>query len=926
MASSGFAGRIKGANTRRGFAYRKKAKKALGELNADGTPKVPENPLAPDQIHKNTLDDKWLQQETLKQLLITETKRVKAKFEEARNEARQRTSSSALQGVLDAINTEEKAALKQIGDYSSLIEVGDIRTDVKGRYIKNFLAWLTGNGTPLEVAVTPWGRKYAGNDSVSQLIGMYPERRSQFIVSLAKLDLHKPRTMQEWMIYYKYFINPINREDVRRRIAKDLNITHDQFPNYAAEVTKWVKEHMEEFIEDDFLKDWEVFFINDQQKVDDKKVNQTMRTQQFYGAHEMSLPEEDKHLPFDVSNEYRGYRLTPQGRPSPEDYVPGDVGPEYGPEEAPERARVEMGEVGKSTDTEKQKETETARKLPPDVTPEKGKEKVEEGDEEAKKIQEPETKEDKDYATHEKAFIKATVKGDDKAADEAAKKLLELDEYPINRTNIAKMKRALMRKEEISERVREKQYEKARRGTETGKKMASLLPNIGTGEIGALTPEEFSDKVKAMGITQKQLEEFVGPGEETVSIPGTEDERRTLSAMERAYEGYKRQRKKMIAPLMTKGSEYLTVEKGDVDVDESNLEAVHREGGKGVYSRKEIEKDRTIGVYQGRVLTREQVEALPEETQNDYIFDAGSGLFIDGNPAHIETGAMRWVGIINSPYKTFLKPNVTFSIDEADGSVKVTTLRKIYPGEELLARYGSAYWRGTEKNVPDDILSPSDADPQERRRYESVVAGPETTAFYARYNAVEETDPSVRALRDEIVDINNILYYSKFEEVAKSYQQLNHLRSLMLADLERKLGIPISDPTTVAEILGIPWRSSQMYASEYPEKFKKSADVEIEEIIPKEPVTVPTPTPQPTDLDERIGSIADKSLTSGSLAAAVLLTEHGIKIGEATSQQEIRDALREKFKVDKSWRQEEKRANMRRLAKYVEGLIKSKKT
>jgi len=952
MTSKGFAGRIKGATARPGFRYRGKARKEAGALNPDGTPKVPENPLDPSQISKNTLDDKWLQQETIKQLLITETKRVRAKFEGARQEAEQRTSRDRLQGVLDALKVEEEAALKQIGDYSSLIEVGDVKSDVKSRYIKNFLAWLTGNGTPLEVAVTPWGRKYAGNDSVSDLLAMYPERRAQFLVYLAKLDLHKPRTMQEWMIYYKYFINPINREDVRKRIAKDLKIKdHSQFPDNADRVTDWVKKHMDEFIEDDFLKDWEVFFINDQQKVDDKKANQDRRTQQFYGAHEMSLPQEDKHMPFDVSNEIRGYRLPPQGRPSPEEYVPGDVGPEYVAPEAPERARVEMGMVEKSSEEDRKKEEDTAKKLPEEGST-KGKEKEvtdEEKDElddlrnaliaeglkvnskatrkEMEEMREGLTKREQEevlktmastkkarsneepnvhYTLYQNDFIKAKSRDDKEGEKEALNNILRARGHRQTPSNRKALERQLMRTEEIPERIREKQYERARKETKAGKKLMSLLDRIKKGKVGKLSPEKFERKIRKLGVTEAQIAKYVGAEAESVPIPGT-SKRRTLTNMEKLYNEYGRERETAVTPLKPKGAEYLK-EGEDIDTDYSNLEAVHKEGGKGVFAKKEIAAGRTIGVYTGKVLTAEEAAALPDEKKNDYIFDMGNGLAIDGNPSHIETSGMKWVGIINSPYKNKLKPNVTFSIDEISGAVTATTLRKIYEGEELLARYGSAYWKGTEYEVPDDIGTlNTNIDEKVRERYESTIASPESNAFITAYDG--SGDPEVRTLRDEIVDINNILYYSKYEDIGVTmYSQLNHLRGLMLRDLERKLGLRIGDPTTITPILGPAWRSSRMYAEEYPGRFEKRVGVEeiIPADVPKTPATVPMPEMQPAISGDTVEATKfwrqtpegrQRSFTDTTKIIASAFHSRSLEYKDKSSINAIKQKLREEYPI-----------------------------
>src|SRR5574338_771407 len=326
MKRKGLTGRVKAAQ--RSLAHRGREKRALGALEKDGTPKVPTNPLDPSNIAKETLDTKWMQQETIKKLLQAETRKIKSQFKRQREALDWDPELTGVQvtELQNKLKEQEQEAVRKIGEIAASIEVANIREDVKAQYIKNFISWVMGHGTDLEVLVTPWGRKFAdmSNNELRDFVALYPRMRNEFICDLAELRFRIPDTLQEWMIYYKYFINPINDEAIRRRIAVDNGFDPadpDSIALHPKETLDWVHGHMSEFINTDFLDDWAVFhpeeykdYGNDQVKM---AKDMKRRTYQWFGPLEEYKSSTDKHRDIDETIEEVGYHLPPVGDESP---------------------------------------------------------------------------------------------------------------------------------------------------------------------------------------------------------------------------------------------------------------------------------------------------------------------------------------------------------------------------------------------------------------------------------------------------------------------------------------------------------------------------------------------------------------------------------------------------------------------------------
>lgn len=121
-------------------------------------------------------------------------------------------------------------------------------------YQKQWISWLLGYGNEKEVAVTPWGRKMLEIPAVVEFVRLFPQKRGQFVEKLTELKLMGPRTLEEAALYYKYFVYNINSPEWRNKHGL-MDATDDA-------LRAWLNTpgNIDKVVEDDFLKDWEVFF------------------------------------------------------------------------------------------------------------------------------------------------------------------------------------------------------------------------------------------------------------------------------------------------------------------------------------------------------------------------------------------------------------------------------------------------------------------------------------------------------------------------------------------------------------------------------------------------------------------------------------------------------------------------------------------
>lgn len=212
------------------------------------------NPLDPEMRgKKQTLEDtKWLRDEQISQLLHRNKDEIRREIVEEYKNA----------GIHDFITPEEidfraKKRLKAIEGQIAALKLADVKDDISHQYMTNCLNWILGHGTVAEVQLTPWGRKYVGTRDVTDTIRMFPRKRSEFLVALANLRMLGPQNMVEFILYYKYFINCINRQEVKRAMFED-----GVDAGKPSEVKEWLDDpkNMKHLITDDFLKDWDAFF------------------------------------------------------------------------------------------------------------------------------------------------------------------------------------------------------------------------------------------------------------------------------------------------------------------------------------------------------------------------------------------------------------------------------------------------------------------------------------------------------------------------------------------------------------------------------------------------------------------------------------------------------------------------------------------
>jgi hypothetical protein len=138
-----------------------------------------------------------------------------------------------------------------------------------------------------------------------------------------------------------------------------------------------------------------------------------------------------------------------------------------------------------------------------------------------------------------------------------------------------------------------------------------------------------------------------------------------------------------IYPQEEKTEREILVEKDYVEIKKSNIPGA----GLGVFAKKDIQVGEDLGVYRGELL-----EINDDSYSNgDRTFAYTLRIDVDGVPMYVdaEHNVYNWISRVNSPKGTGMKSNIYW-----DSKGRTFTKRNIKAGEELLAGYGSVYWRG----------------------------------------------------------------------------------------------------------------------------------------------------------------------------------------------------------------------------------------
>lgn len=111
--------------------------------------------------------------------------------------------------------------------------------------------------------------------------------------------------------------------------------------------------------------------------------------------------------------------------------------------------------------------------------------------------------------------------------------------------------------------------------------------------------------------------------------------------------------------------------------------------GNGLFTAIKIYKDEIIAVFEGEILTIQEIENRKKENRDAYFIDLVSGGVLDSmNTVCFAKYANDANGVVKSPFKN----NTFITLNEKDKPCIVAT-RVIKAGEEIFCSYGDNYWK-----------------------------------------------------------------------------------------------------------------------------------------------------------------------------------------------------------------------------------------
>jgi hypothetical protein len=124
------------------------------------------------------------------------------------------------------------------------------------------------------------------------------------------------------------------------------------------------------------------------------------------------------------------------------------------------------------------------------------------------------------------------------------------------------------------------------------------------------------------------------------------------------------------------------VEENVVEIRPSNIP----NAGNGVFAKQDIKAGDMLGHYRGEALNVDQfTRRFKNRYYGEYVLAVKNGkINVDA-----EKKGYNWISRLNAPRGTNMKANVYW-----DDNGRTFAKRNIKAGEELLATYGAAYWRG----------------------------------------------------------------------------------------------------------------------------------------------------------------------------------------------------------------------------------------
>ena len=117
--------------------------------------------------------------------------------------------------------------------------------------------------------------------------------------------------------------------------------------------------------------------------------------------------------------------------------------------------------------------------------------------------------------------------------------------------------------------------------------------------------------------------------------------------------------------------------------------------GKGLFTLKEIPRNRNVAQYTGRLITEEQYE----EEDSGYGASISNHRIVDANST--QDGIARYANdcrILNRNQKQCNGPNVEFVVNYDNGQevpeIWLRSTKKILANSEIFLEYGDEYWEG----------------------------------------------------------------------------------------------------------------------------------------------------------------------------------------------------------------------------------------
>jgi hypothetical protein len=111
--------------------------------------------------------------------------------------------------------------------------------------------------------------------------------------------------------------------------------------------------------------------------------------------------------------------------------------------------------------------------------------------------------------------------------------------------------------------------------------------------------------------------------------------------------------------------------------------------GKGLYTSIDIYKEETIAIFEGEILSEEEVQKRVDEDEDQYFIAMLDGRILDSKRVECFAKYANDAAALSS---SAFKNNSKIIIDD-DGNICLTATKKIKSGQEIFCSYGKRYWK-----------------------------------------------------------------------------------------------------------------------------------------------------------------------------------------------------------------------------------------